>query len=327
VRDLPPWREIACGTAEELLEALSPASEYFRGADHGDWVFRGQANANWGLSPSAFRPNPLLFDPLVADPFDEWYNAHQMAAELHALIRFFNLADSSGLPLPEDSQRIRFLLRDMQDRRVSRPHYSEAAPWPPSELWSLLGLAQHHEIPTRLLDWTRNSFTAAYFAAATNAANPSFDRLAIWAYHAKMDEMGVLAAKISGYTHTVQIVTAPYANNPNLRAQEGLFIILASSEPLDPKIHAQRYDLTDALASVRNVSGHTALLKFTAPVSECRAVLRLLQKFRVTPATLFPGYAGVVAAMREEELWRTRSRMFSAGYEMKRRRDAADGDT
>lgn len=316
--DLPPWREIVCSTADELLAALSPVSEYFKPFDHGDWVFRGQADAAWGLSPSAFRPNRLLFDPLVADPFEEWYNAHQVAAELHALVRFFTLADASGLPLPEDSQRIRFLLRDMQNRRFSRPH--ESFPWPASELWSLLGLAQHHEVPTRLLDWTRNSSTAAYFAASGNVNETVFERLSVWAYHAKMDEMGVLAAQISGYTHTVQVVTAPYANNPNLRAQEGLFLILASAEPMDPKLPAQRYDLTDALASVRNVSGHTSLLKFTLPGGEARTLLRLLQKNRITPATLFPGYAGVVAAMREEDLWSKRSTMFSAGYDMKRRK-------
>ena len=203
----------------------------------------------------------------------------------------------------------------MQRRRFTKPQ--DPFPWPASDLWSLLGLAQHEGVPTRLLDWTRNSFTAAYFAAAENAKESSFERLAVWAYHAKTDEPGALAAEISGYRHTVQVVTAPYANNANLRAQQGLFIILASVEPMDPKLPAQRYDLTDALASVSSVIGEQSLLKFTLPVTAARDVLRLLHKHRVTPATLFPGYAGVVAAMREEELWMKRTTTFSAGYQLK----------
>src|SRR5712692_2946522 len=113
----------------------------------GSYQYRGQRKACWELFPSLTRPGGPCEDGLDTDNRETWRDK-----EAHIL----------------------------KDFKTHASHHSQLGNLGSLSELELAILAQHHGVPTRLLDWTMNPLAALYFAVEEDGGEHDS---AVWAVH------------------------------------------------------------------------------------------------------------------------------------------------
>jgi len=250
-------------------------------------IYRGQTDSNWKLYPSVFRSHDSLKGFTLQTPGSEytektnksWLGWH-LHAELRAVFIFLETADKLGIETPIDYSKLRDH-DELINAALNEKDYDYSSPFPTSQALEEFALAQHHGVPTRILDWTESPLIACYFAAlgASSIINKK-DRVT-------SEYIAVNCFNTHYFSKSEEIikVNAPRHRNNFLRLQQGVFTHTpkANSYLLE---HGSWPCVEDIIKNTKVLNG--ALKKYYLPSSEADNLLKELYDYGITTHHLMP---------------------------------------
>jgi hypothetical protein len=178
-----------------------------------------------------------------------------------------------------------FLLEEFA--RMS-PHFAKSDH---SNEWDRLALAQHHGLPTRLLDWTTSATTALWFAVAEapqrDESTGQFRDGVVWILKPiAKDLIKPLTKKLSSPYESTRIF-APRAITDRIAAQSGIFTI-----------HGSLPDAPHFIPLEEHPQFCSKLVKVPIRPTQFSQLRRQLHYCGVNSSTIFPDLTGLCEHLR-----------------------------
>ena len=296
-----------------LKDLLRFGNEIWKDATFQQIGFRGQARASWNLTPKSFRRGVKLGYDACALEAPSRNIVEQTRAEYNAVRSFVELADGVGLDLPGDIGRF----RNHRNRNGQDAEEFWSNEWPDAQDLELLAIAQHHGVPTRLLDFTHNPLVAAYFAASDCLkllqSTEQVSEFAIWCidlrFYRRIQRITNLQYGKTGVVERINEVLVPRHNNNFLRAQAGFFLVDEQANENwsangGTSLDRALIERTDRWKNLKGVWGTTKIANFFLPYVKLRIkselaedTLRYLHGEGIHRASVFPSHANIHPAL------------------------------
>ena len=327
-----------CSDIDDFIFRLTTLSKMVTNGDNYRYIYRGVADINHKLVPSALREKDVdsssynklwsVYESIEGTVSDESKNNEvvQRRAELYIIQKFYQYAEYAGLSLPtiaNHGMREELLHGNGLELQMAifGTNFNSKIPvqWPPKELYSIMSLAQHYGLPTRLLDWSRNPFVAAYFAASgaiqrlKNGDNPK-SLLCIYASIANIFEVYGhydFSTNPEIKIYPARLIQPPSAENPNLLAQQGIFSVVINDEKIaneQANIMTDRRELSDILLeantqnTLKSILPESRFFTIYLPISKAPKLLLRLKQLGFSANKIYDGYIGAVKATEEDAL-------------------------
>lgn len=161
----------------------------------------------------------------------------------------------------------------------------------PTKKVEWLVVAQHHGLPTRLLDWSTNPLKGLFFAVENPNSNADG---VLWQFEPKSWWNGADIEKTGDMIDVISILAAYFPNHLSSRviAQESCFTVF----PL-PIMQDAMPPLSNEDAYKKHVS---RIKKIIVPATSKQTIRKALRKLGISHQSMYPGLDGLSTSIRRE---------------------------
>ena len=195
----------------------------------------------------------------------------------YELLTRFGRSIINNKKLRKEVSTYSYIVDSATEETVLREFKNQSTPYitfQPVNEWEWLAIAQHHSLPTRLMDWTTNPLVAAYFATAYNHSNSDSAIYAI----SHLYELGQAPLDKSPFEIEAPTVFRPRHLTPRITAQSGLFTVHTELEQPFMCKGLEKWILKE----------------------ECKIKMKLvLSRYGIEHAAMFPGLDGIANSIAD----------------------------